>query len=125
MIELEDLSTQEGTEPMSEDQILAKALGERSGYQKGMGYGVEVPRRNKSWSTTQEDSTIHDKLFETERKLESANGNIETLTMELEEEKAKRKEYEEKLEGFQAQMQKMQQMMEMMQLNRASLGCTW
>ena len=63
MIDLEESYN----DTMTEDEILAKALGERCGYQKGLGYGVEVPRRNATWTTSQEDSTIHEKLFETER----------------------------------------------------------
>ncbi|KAL3839239.1 hypothetical protein ACJIZ3_023830 [Penstemon smallii] len=126
MVELEDKSMEEGETPMSEDEILAEALGHRSGYQKGMGYGVEVaPRGKSSSSTTQQDSQVNEKLSETQNKLENAETKIRTLTIELEEQKERNKNNEEKIETLQAQMQQMQQLWLRMQGNNTTPNCTW
>ncbi|KAL3834227.1 hypothetical protein ACJIZ3_008963 [Penstemon smallii] len=126
MVELEDKSMEEGETPMSEDEILAEALGHRSGYQKGMGYGVEVaPRGKSSSSTTQQDSQVNEKLSETQNKLENAETKISTLTIELEEQKERNKNNEEKIETLQAQMQQMQQLWLRMQGNNTTPNCTW
>lgn len=46
MVELENNSIDEEELPYlrTDDQILETTLSHKSGYQKGMGYGVEVPR---------------------------------------------------------------------------------
>ncbi|KAL3834243.1 hypothetical protein ACJIZ3_008979 [Penstemon smallii] len=98
MIELEDKSMEEGEIPMSEDEILVEELGHRSGYQKGIRYGVEAAPRCKSFSsTTQQDSQVNEKLSETQNKVENAETKISTLTMEFEEQKERNKNTEEKI----------------------------
>lgn len=70
---------EEGETSMSEDQILLTTLGHRSGYQKGMGYGVEAPRNSKYPSN----------IEESENALQTANNLISTHTVELAEQKEK------------------------------------
>ncbi|KAL7087080.1 hypothetical protein ACP275_13G043500 [Erythranthe tilingii] len=100
---------------MSEDQILVTKLGHRSRYQKGMGYGVEVPSRSKYSSNTRES----------EIELQIARSVIGTLTTELAEQKEKNKSYEEKIETLQVQMQEMQQFFLKMQGNSSTQNSLW
>ncbi|XP_012851733.1 PREDICTED: uncharacterized protein LOC105971425 isoform X2 [Erythranthe guttata] len=110
MMELEEASSEDAENVMSEDQILVTTLGYRSGYQKGMGYGVEVRSRRKYSSNTRES----------ESELQSARSIIGTLTTELAEQKEKNKSYEEKIETLQVQMQEMQQFFLKMQGNNTT-----
>lgn len=107
---------EEGETFMSEDQILLTTLGHRSGYQKGMGYGVEAPRSSKYSSNTQQES---------ESALQSATSLISTLTVELAEQKEKNKSYEEKIETLQVQMQKMHDFSLIMQGNVTTQTFSW
>ena len=93
MIEYESTSMEEGREQMSEDDILVTALGRRSGYQKGMGHGVEVPR-----------GTNTAKAFELQAQLQSSNERIEGLTMQLEVQIEENKHNNEKIITIDAQL---------------------
>ncbi|KAL3831167.1 hypothetical protein ACJIZ3_019969 [Penstemon smallii] len=113
MIELEDKSIEEGETPMSEDEVLAEALGHR----------FEAFPQGKSFSsTTQQDSKVKKKLYESQNKLENAKTKITTLTIELEEEKERNKNNEEKIETLQAQMQ---QLGLRIQSHNTIPNCTW
>ncbi|KAL3846350.1 hypothetical protein ACJIZ3_003753 [Penstemon smallii] len=131
MNRLESETMEEGGEPMSEDQILVATLGHRSGYQKGMGDGVEVPRRanfslgaqqdpelkQKSSDTESKLCETQSKLSETQIELDLAKGKIDTLTEDLESQKEINKTTDQRFELLQEQMRQMQQAWLKMQAN--------
>ncbi|KAL3830854.1 hypothetical protein ACJIZ3_019656 [Penstemon smallii] len=128
---LESETMDEGGEPMSEDQILVAALGRRSGYQKGMGDGVEVPRRGNFILGAQQDPELKKKLSDTESKLCKtqsklsetqielglAMGKIDKLTEDLESQKEISKTNDQRFVLLQEQMHQMQEAWLKMQAN--------
>ncbi|KAL6524665.1 hypothetical protein OROHE_015947 [Orobanche hederae] len=76
MIELKNTTVLDGETTMTEAEILEVILGHRSGYKKGMGSGVEVPRVTKRLRA---------------QEIESSNEKINNLTTELEQQKEENK----------------------------------
>ncbi|KAL6573110.1 hypothetical protein OROHE_002586 [Orobanche hederae] len=80
MIELKNTTVLEGETTMIEAEIIEVILGHRSGFKKGMGSGVEVPRVTKRLRT---------------QEVESFNEKINNLTTELEQQKEENKNNKE------------------------------
>ncbi|KAL6580836.1 hypothetical protein OROMI_006759 [Orobanche minor] len=80
MIELKNTTVLEGETTMTEAEILEVILGHHSGYKKGMGSGVEVPRVTKRLRA---------------QEIKSSNEIINNLTTELEPQKEENKNNKE------------------------------
>ncbi|KAL6520794.1 hypothetical protein OROHE_016975 [Orobanche hederae] len=90
MIELKNTTVLEGETTMTEAEILEVILGHRSGYKKGMGSGVEVPRVTKRYRA---------------QEVESSNKKINNLTTELEQQKEENKNNKELISILNAEIE--------------------
>ncbi|KAL6556648.1 hypothetical protein OROGR_005936 [Orobanche gracilis] len=83
MVALKEASLFECAEPKSDNQILEEVLGFRSGYQKGMGYGVKIARRSKILYAANEEPGLSEKLNETQATVDATQSKFETTQTAL------------------------------------------
>ncbi|KAA0050387.1 zinc finger protein ZPR1-like protein [Cucumis melo var. makuwa] len=93
MLKLQSQPTQEGSQPLSEDEICDQILGRRPGYSKGLGWGPKLKaRRTTSASSsstscslsTQKDIELQAKLNEALEQIEVQHRNHQALASQVE-----------------------------------------